>query len=91
VHRLRLGDRIFFVTINLRRSVPPFTAAEFPLLVAALEESRRLLGFLFCGYVLMPDHWHALLWPSYPLTISRVVQEQQASSVEFALFKLCGL
>lgn len=23
----------------------------------------------------MPDHWHALMCPSYPLTISRVVQD----------------
>src|SRR2546428_7926295 len=23
----------------------------------------------------MPDHWHALLWPGFPLTISRVVQD----------------
>jgi REP element-mobilizing transposase RayT len=27
-----------------------------------------------CGYVLMPDHWHALIWTGYLLTISRVVQ-----------------
>jgi REP element-mobilizing transposase RayT len=31
-------------------------------------------GFLVCGYVLMPNHWHALLVPSPPLTISRVVR-----------------
>jgi putative transposase len=23
----------------------------------------------------MPDHWHALLWPTYPITISRVLQD----------------
>jgi REP element-mobilizing transposase RayT len=23
----------------------------------------------------MPDHWHALLFPRYPLSISRVVQD----------------
>jgi REP-associated tyrosine transposase len=23
----------------------------------------------------MPDHWHALIWPCFPLTISRVVQD----------------
>jgi len=33
------------------------------------------LHFLLCGYVLMPDHWHALLWTKYPLTISQVIQE----------------
>lgn len=75
VHRLRTGDRIFFVTVNLRRSLSPFTAREYPAILKAFEESRRRLGFLICGYVLMPDHWHALLWPRHPLTISRIVQD----------------
>ena len=75
VHRLRSGDRIFFVTVNLRRALPPFTAREYPAILQAFQESRRRLGFLLCGYVLMPDHWHALFWPDYPLTISRLVQD----------------
>jgi putative transposase len=75
VRRLRSGDRIFFVTVNLRRSLPRFTAQEYPAILEAFQESRRRLGFLFCGYVLMPDHWHALFWPDYPLTISRMVQD----------------
>ncbi len=29
---------------------------------------------MFLGYVVMPDHWHALIGPTFPLTISRVVQ-----------------
>jgi REP element-mobilizing transposase RayT len=75
VHRLRATDRIFFVTVNLRRSLPALGDAEFASIVAIFEESRRRLGFLLCGYVLMPDHWHALLWPHHPLTISRPVQD----------------
>jgi putative transposase len=74
VHRLRLSDRIFFITVNLRRKLPPLADAEYQL-VAAIEESRRKLEFLLLGYVLMPDHWHALIWPAYPLTISRVIQD----------------
>ena len=62
VHRLRITDRIFFVTVNLRRRVEPFQASEYELLIDVLEASRQRLAFLLCGYVLMPDHWHALLW-----------------------------
>ena len=40
-----------------------------------MQESRRKLGFRLHGYVLMPDHWHALVGPDIPLTISRVVQD----------------
>ena len=75
IHRLHAADRIFFVTVNLRRSLPALGDAEFASILASFEESRRRLGFLLCGYVLMPDHWHALLWPQYPLTISRLVQD----------------
>lgn len=74
VRRLLTTDRIFFVTVNLRRNIPPLGPEEFLLLIDALEESRRRMGFLLCGYVLMPDHWHALLAVRHPLTISRAVQ-----------------
>jgi REP element-mobilizing transposase RayT len=74
VRRLRLSDRIFFVTVNLRRARDPLEAEECRHVAAALEESRRRLGFLLCGYVLMPDHWHAVVWMAHPLTLSRVIQ-----------------
>jgi len=43
---LRVADRIFFVTVNLRRSLTPFTAAEYALILESFQESRRRLGFL---------------------------------------------
>ena len=80
VHRIRLSDRVFFITVNLRRTLPPFTEAEFPLILSSLDESRRRLGFALCGYVLMPDHGHALLWPRDSITISRVVMDVKSVS-----------
>jgi putative transposase len=75
VRRLLVTDRIFFVTVNLRRKLPTLDNGEFPLILEAIEESRAKLGFRLCGYVLMPDHWHALLGVPHPLTISRAVQD----------------
>ncbi|HEV2178432.1 MAG TPA: transposase [Terriglobia bacterium] len=75
LRRLRTSDRIFFVTVNLRRVVAPLAEGEYALVADALAESRRKLQFLLYGYVLMPDHWHALIWTTYPLTISRVIQD----------------
>lgn len=74
MRRLLTTDRIFFVTINLRRNLPSLGQAEFLAVIEALKESRRREGFLLCGYVLMPDHWHALMGVQHPLTISRAVQ-----------------
>jgi REP element-mobilizing transposase RayT len=74
VRRLLVSDRIFFVTVNLRRSIPCLQENELPLIVDALTESRRRMHFLLVGYVVMPDHWHALMWPPFPLTISTMMQ-----------------
>jgi len=75
VHRLRTTDRIFFVTVNLCRSVQALDTPEYQMMIEVLEGSRARLGYLLCGYVLMPDHWHALIWTAYPLTISRVAHD----------------
>jgi REP element-mobilizing transposase RayT len=75
VHRLRLTDRIFFVTVRLRRGVPRFSTQQYRLMIDVLEASRRRLGFLLCGYVLMSAHWHAPLWTAHPITISQVVHD----------------
>ncbi len=75
LRRLRVTDRIFFVTATQMEGSSKLTDDEYPLCIDALVRSRRHLEFLLCGYVLMPDHWHALLWPSFPLTISRAIQD----------------
>ncbi len=75
VRRLLTTDRIFFLTVNLRRKVEPFGVPEYTLMIDVLKSARRRLGFLLCGYVLMPDHWHALISTDYPLTISQVVHD----------------
>ena len=80
VHRLRTTDRIFFVSVNLRRCVQVFREGEYPLLIEAVDGARRRLGFLLCGYVLMPDHWHALIWTGYPPTISQVIRDIKVGS-----------
>ena len=64
VCRLRLSDRIFFVTVNLQHNLPDLASGEYALALKAFEESRCRLGFLLCGYVLMPNHWHALPHPT---------------------------
>jgi len=72
---VRLTDRLFFVNVNLRPRIKHFTECEYSPILSVLEASRRRLGFLLCGYVLMPDHWHALLWPQSPLLISQVLHD----------------
>ena len=75
VKRLLVTNRVFFLTVNIRKDRPMFTEDEYPLMIAALKDSRRKLSFRLCGYVLMPDHWHALIGVDHPLSISRAVQD----------------
>ena len=75
VHRLRTSDRIFFITTNLNQGERPFRDVEYEIILETIAKSRKRLGFLFCGYVLMPDHWHALIATQHPLTISDVLQD----------------
>ena len=37
VHRLRVSDRIFFVSVNVRRAVEALQESEYPLLIDALQ------------------------------------------------------
>ena len=37
---------------------------------------------MLCGYVLMPDPWHALIWAGYPLTISQVIHDVKKISAQ---------
>ncbi len=61
--------------MNLRPRFRLFNESEYNLLIRVYEASRLRLGFLLCGYVLMPDHWHALLWPQYLLPIEQVLHD----------------
>ena len=44
------------------------------LLADALALGRKQLGFLLTAWVFLPDHWHAIILPRQPLTISGVMQ-----------------
>ena len=39
-----------------------------------IDERRARHGFLLTAWVFLPDHWHAIFYPAYPLTISRVME-----------------
>ena len=50
------------------------TEHEFALLARVLRERRKEHGFLLTARVFLPDHWHAIIYPKFPLTISRVLE-----------------
>jgi REP-associated tyrosine transposase len=61
LRRIEHQDRIFFVTTNVAKGVPPLSPSERDLVLGWLGEGRVTHKFLLLGYVVMPDHVHILL------------------------------
>jgi REP-associated tyrosine transposase len=74
LRRLVLSDRWFFITSRLLPRRRIFSEWEFACLARVIHEPRAEHGFLLTGWVFLPDHWHAIFYPAYPLTISRVME-----------------
>ena len=74
LRRLVVSDRWFFVTCRLLSRRQILTPAEFATLAHVIQERRTEHGFLLTAWIFLPDHWHAVFYPRYPLTISRVME-----------------
>jgi REP element-mobilizing transposase RayT len=73
LRRLCVSDRFFFVTCQLHRGRRLLSEDDFTSLAEAIQLTREAHGFLLTGWVFLPDHWHAVIFPRYPLTLSRVM------------------
>ena len=74
LRRLVLSDRFFFVTCRLLPRRRLLAESEFACLARVIAERRRKHGFLLTAWVFLADHWHAILFPRHPLTISEVME-----------------
>ena len=84
VSRLRrpfLSDRYFFITVRLLKERAKLVDADFHLLALAFNRARVMHPFYLTAWVFLPDHWHAICAPGYPLTISLVMKSIKTSSM----------
>ncbi len=81
LRRLFLSDRYFFETTRLEEARIELGDADFKLLARALERVRARHRFTLTAWVFLPDHWHAILYPPFPLTISKVMKAVKVSSM----------
>jgi putative transposase len=56
--------------------------------VATLGELRQELGFKVVGYVLMPEHFHALFWPTPDANLPQIIQKLEDRRALFVLKNL---
>ena len=73
LRRLFVTGKIFFVTCNVLRDLPTLNETEFEILARVFQRVRQRRGFLLSGYVFMPDHWHALIYPAQGDTLPRLM------------------
>lgn len=50
------------------------------MLALALQRARGLHPFYLTAWVFLPDHWHVIVAPAHPLTISVVIKSVKTSS-----------
>jgi putative transposase len=80
LRRLVLFDRLFFITCRLLPHRRKLEEPEFERLARVVRERREKHRFLLTAWVFLPDHWHAILFPRFPVTISRVMEAIKVGS-----------
>ena len=64
-------------------------SGDFACLARCLDVVRSRQRFFLTPWAFLPDHWHAILFPPYPLTISEAMKSLKLSSTN-ALGRLRG-
>lgn len=82
LRRMVLSDRFFFVTCRVFRTRARLTRRELDCFADVFEARRKEFGFLITAWVFLPNHWHAIVFPRYPLTISAAMSSVKASSTK---------
>src|ERR1039457_1356693 len=80
LRRLVLSDRFFFVTCRLQPGRRKLWDSGFACLARVIGERRRQHGFLLKAWVFLHDHWHAILFPRHPLSVSVVMESIKVGS-----------
>ena len=82
---------LHFLTTSTYRRTQIFNSELFKReFVATLAELRAEMGFRLLGYVLMPEHFHLLIWPSGDANPSQILQKLEDRTALFVLKHLKG-
>lgn len=74
--RFDLEGHIHFVTSKTKNNTPIFSDKKTAeLFISVLFDCRKKYKFLLLGFVVMPDHFHALILPDKDYSISQVMQK----------------
>ena len=73
-HHYSDGNHLDFITASTYRRVRLFDSPRFrSRFIETLDALRHEHDFRLVGYVLMPEHFHLLIWPSKAHNPSRII------------------
>ena len=79
-------NHLHFLTTSTYRRARLFDSLKFrQQFISTLAGLRRELGFRMVGYVLMPEHFHLLLWPSEQANPSMILQKLEGHMAKYIL------
>jgi putative transposase len=82
-------NHLHYITTSTYRRARVFDSERFKRrFVSTWAELRGELGFRIVGYVLMPEHFHVLLWPSELANPSQIMQKLEERTAKFILRSL---
>ncbi len=83
------GNHLHYLTASTYRRARLFDSERLRRnFVKTLAELRASLHFRIIGYVLMPEHFHLLIWPSGQANPSQVIQSLKELTAKFILKNL---
>ena len=74
-----LYDRFIFAAVKLLPCRTRLEEGDFARLANSFTRMRKKHGFLLTAWVFLPDHWHAIISPRFPDTISCVMDQGKAA------------
>ncbi len=84
------GDNhLHYLTASTYRRARLFDSERFRRhFVKTLDELRVSMNFKIIGYVLMPEHFHLLIWPTEQANPSQIIQSLKERTAKFILKNL---
>jgi REP element-mobilizing transposase RayT len=65
-----LYEHYIFVTVDLLKLRTRLKEPDYERVAQSVKRMRERHGLFLTAWVFLPDHWHAIFYPPYPLTIS---------------------
>lgn len=80
LRRLVTFHRVFFVACQLLPHQGRLEESQSECLARVVRGRREEHHFLLTAWVFLPDHWHAIIFSHYPLSISPVTEAIKVGS-----------